>query len=101
MSNLIKAIEYRDLLKEIKELEEEIFGDVLAKKTIQKPEPKKPGPKPKRQKKIDTGKILALKAVGWKEADIARDCDCEVSTVEKVINEDRERQRLADELAKG
>jgi len=101
MKNLIKAIEYRDLLKEIKELEEEIFGDVLAKKTTQRPEPKKPEPKPKRQKKIDTGKILALKAVGWKEADIARDCECGESTVYKVIKDDAERRQLAEELAKG
>lgn len=106
MSNLIKAIEYRDLLKEIKELEEEIFGDELAKKLIQRPEQKEP--EPKQKKPVDKGMVLALHAAGWKNRDIAREVKTGESYVSKIIqeaaakaDEERDRQRLADDLAKG
>jgi len=94
MKNLIKAIEYRDLLREILQLEEQVFGEPS--------KPAKPAAKAgKRTKEIDAEKILSLNAVGWKLEDIARDCKCEVSTVEKVIKDDADRRRLAEELAKG
>lgn len=87
------AIEYRDLLKEILELEGKVLGN-LAQKEEQQQTEKTVDPKQEEQKpkggpriKVDRGKVLALKRAGWTNRDIARDLQCSELTVGKVIRE--------------
>ena len=98
--NMQMAIEYRDLLLEILDLEGKVFGaeELPEEKPVVPIVEKKPEEKPKkpggRKFKVDRGKILALHRAGWKAADIARDVSCSDWTVNKVIREAKEEGTL-------
>ena len=88
-------IEYRDVLREILDLEEQIMGvepfiDEKAVKEDKKEEDTDPEQK-KTTKKItvDKGKIIALRNAGWKYKDIAEDVGCSEATVYSVLKEAR------------
>ena len=99
-----KAIEYRDILREIEERENRIFGTeptnalplhlVPAKKA---PEPKEEKPEPKKKGgvrvKIDRGKLFALKNAGWTNAEIALDLGCTEKHVANTISAERNAAR--------
>lgn len=91
------AIEYKNLLLEILDLEEKIFGDEELPEAkpivpiVEKKEPeKKPEKKAVKKVAVDKGKILALAKAGWKKADIARDVKCSEATVYAVLKEAKE-----------
>ena len=98
------AIEYRDLLLQIKELEEEILLGIEDKfeqfhKIKPAPEAETPEqPKPKRNtKRLDRGKISALRAAGWTFAKIAEEMDCNVNTVYRIVQELESMKEVQDE----
>lgn len=66
-------IEYRDVLREIVQLEGQIIG------TEEKP-------KGGARKKIDRGKLFALKKAGWSTKDIARELGCTEGTVYDIVS---------------
>lgn len=85
-----KAVEYRDILKEIVQLETQIFGEDKANARPLQLIPKKPGrPKGGARVKIDRGKLFALKNNGWTNAAIASDLGCEEKTVANIISDER------------
>lgn len=85
-----KAVEYRDILKEIVQLETQIFGEDKANTLPLQLIPKKPGrPKGGARVKIDRGKLYALKNAGWSNADIASELGCGEKTVANILCDER------------
>ena len=80
------AIEYRDILLEIKDLESQIFEGIEAKIETVKPifKPEQPV---KKWKKIDRGKVKALWDAGRTVKWIADDLHCSEGTIYKIIDE--------------
>ena len=90
------AIEYKRIMLEIRNLEDQIFGKITetpveetepAKEEEPAEEPKKRAPKQNAKNAVDKGKILALAKAGWKRKDIAEDVKCSEATVYAVLKE--------------
>ena len=77
-----KAIEYRDVLKEIIDLERQIFGEEKATALPLKPGRKKGSAV---SVKVDRGKLLALHNAGWNNAKIAEELKCAERTVYNIL----------------
>ena len=99
--NMQMAIEYRDLLLEILDLEGKVFGtgELPEQKTVvpiveKKEEPSGVKANGGPRKKVDRGKVLALARAGWKNADIARDLECSEGIISKILREAREEGTL-------
>ena len=82
-----EAIEYRDLLLEILDLRDQVFGKTEEPQDEPAPEEKKPA---KKTVKVDKGRIIALAKAGWKRKDIAEDAKCSEATVYAVLKEAKE-----------
>lgn len=73
-------------VEEVKEL----LGMNQPKAVVQEEPPKaevKAKPKPKKKKEVDSGKIKALRKVGWSMTKIADEMRCSISTVSRYCQE--------------
>ena len=93
---------YRDLLREIQQLESTVIGIEPEEKPIEtketKAEPKKAaGKKPA---PVDKGKIIALHNAGWDAAKIADEMKCTKQTVYNVVSLGRAEGKVVDGKSK-
>ena len=92
-----EKIDLEKLANQIKEQKKISQSDPEEKK-----EPyKKPGKKGRgsEQKKLDTGKIIALRKAGWQIDKIAEEMRCSTSSIYRVIKQEEDKEKELDALA--
>ena len=99
----------REDLEEVERILDKIAeGPQVVEVKLEMPEKKEPYKKPGKkgrgseQKKLDTGKILALHMAGWNALAIAEEMRCSQASVYRVIKQEEkaqdEREKLLEDL---
>ena len=100
LAEIIRKI--REDLEAIEKILDKIQGcpPIIEVKMEEKEPYKKPGKKGRgsEQKKLDTGKILALYTAGWDPVKIAEEMRCSTSSVYRVIRQEEKKQEDREKL---